>query len=39
LINNGSISTLGVEIAVMVGVTVVGLILSRLTFKVLPQGK
>jgi len=39
LINNGSFSTLGVEIAVMVGVTVVGLILSRLTFKALPQGK
>jgi ABC-2 type transport system permease protein len=39
LINNGSFSTLGVEIAVMVGVTVVGLVLARLMFKALPQGK
>ena len=39
LINNGSFTTLGVDIAVMVGVTLVGLILSRLIFKALPQGK
>jgi ABC-2 type transport system permease protein len=39
MINNGSISTLGVEISVMVGVTLVLLILSRMIFKVLPQGK
>jgi ABC-2 type transport system permease protein len=39
LINNGNFSTLGVDIAVMVGVTLVGLILSRLIFKALPQGK
>jgi len=35
----GSITTLGWEISVMVGVTLVGLILSRLLFKALPQGK
>ena len=39
IINNGSFSTLGVEIAVMVGVTLVGLIVSRMIFKALPQGK
>ena len=39
IINNGNFSTLGVEISVMVGVTLVGLILSRLIFKALPQGK
>ena len=39
LIDNGSFSTLGVDIAVMVGVTLVGLILSRLIFKAVPQGK
>ena len=39
LINNGSFSALGVDIAVMVGVTLVGLILSRMIFKALPQGK
>ena len=39
IINNGSFSTLGVEISVMVGVTLVGLIVSRLIFKALPQGK
>jgi ABC-2 type transport system permease protein len=39
LLNNGSISTLGVEISVMVGVTVVGLIISRLLFRAVPQGK
>ena len=39
LINNGSFSTLGVDISVMVGVTLVGLILSRLIFRALPQGK
>ena len=39
IIDNGSFSTLGVDIAVMVGVTLVGLILSRLIFKALPQGK
>ncbi len=39
LINGGGISTLGVDIAVMVGVTIVGLIISRLLFKAVPQGK
>ena len=39
LISNGGFSTLGVDIAVMVGVTLVGLILSRMIFKALPQGK
>lgn len=39
LMNEGSISTLGLEIAVMVGVTVVGLIVSHLLFKALPKGK
>lgn len=39
LLNNGSISTLGIEISVMVGVTVVGLIISRLLFRAVPQGK
>jgi ABC-2 type transport system permease protein len=39
IINNGSFSTLGVEICVMVGVTLVGLIVSRMIFKALPQGK
>jgi ABC-2 type transport system permease protein len=39
LINDGSFSTLGLEISVMVGVTLVGLILSRLLFKAIPQGK
>jgi ABC-2 type transport system permease protein len=39
IINNGSISTLGVEISVMVGVIIVGLILSRMIFKALPLGK
>ena len=39
LINNGGISTLGVDISVMVGVTMVGLIISRLLFKAVPQGK
>jgi ABC-2 type transport system permease protein len=39
LINGGGISTLGVEISVLVGVTIVALILSRLMFKAVPQGK
>ena len=39
LIDNGSIAALGIEISVMVGVTLVGLILSRLLFKAIPQGK
>ena len=39
LINGGGISTLGVEISVLVGVTVVALILSRMFFKAVPQGK
>jgi ABC-2 type transport system permease protein len=36
---SGSITTLGLEISVMVGVTIIGLIVSRLLFKALPQGK
>ena len=39
LVNNGNFSTLGVDISVLVGVTLVGLILSRFIFKALPQGK
>ncbi|MDD5288002.1 MAG: ABC transporter permease [Dehalococcoidales bacterium] len=39
VVEGGHIDTLGLEIAVMVGVTVVGLIVSRLLFKALPQGK
>ena len=39
LINGGSFSTLGVEISVLIGVTVVALILSRVFFKAVPQGK
>jgi ABC-2 type transport system permease protein len=39
LINGGSIPTLGVDIAVMAGITVVVLIISRLLFKAVPQGK
>ena len=39
IIDNGSFSTLGIDISVMVGITLVGLILSRLIFKALPQGK
>jgi hypothetical protein len=39
LINGGSITTLGVDIAVMAGITVVVLIISRLLFTAVPQGK
>ena len=39
IISNGSFSALGVDILVMVGVTLVGLVLSRILFKALPQGK
>jgi ABC-2 type transport system permease protein len=39
LINGGSISKLGLDIAVMAGITVVVLIISRLLFKAVPQGK
>ncbi len=35
----GSITTLGLEIAVMAGVTLVGLVVSRLIFKAIPMGK
>ena len=35
----GNIGMLGLEIAVLAGVTVVGLIISRLLFKAIPQGK
>jgi ABC-2 type transport system permease protein len=39
LINGGSISKLDLDIAVMAGITVVVLIISRLLFKAVPQGK
>jgi ABC-2 type transport system permease protein len=39
LINNGSFSALGVDIAVLAGVTIAGLIIARMIFKALPQGK
>lgn len=40
LVNEGgSITTLGLEISIMVGATLVGLIVSRLLFKAIPQGK
>jgi ABC-2 type transport system permease protein len=39
LINGGSFSTLGVDISVLAGVTVVIFIISRVLFKAVPQGK
>lgn len=36
---NGSLSSLGVEMGVMAGVLVVGLIISRLMFKIMPGGR
>jgi ABC-2 type transport system permease protein len=39
LINGGSFSTLGVDIAVLAGVTVTAFIVARMLFKAVPQGK
>ena len=39
LINGGSFSSLGVDFAVLAGVTAAGLIIARLLFKAVPQGK
>ena len=39
LINGGGFSSLGVDIAVLAGVTAAGLIIARLLFKAVPQGK
>ena len=39
LINGGSFSTLGVDIAVLAGVTLTAFIVARMLFKAVPQGK
>jgi ABC-2 type transport system permease protein len=39
LISGGGFASLGVDIAVLAGVTVAGLIIARLLFKAVPQGK
>jgi hypothetical protein len=36
---NGTIADVWLELAIMAGVAVVGLVLSRLLFKAIPQGK
>jgi len=39
IVEGGNITDLGLELAVMTGVALVGLVASRYLFKVLPKGK
>ena len=39
IVDGGSLTDVGMELAVLAGVTVVGLVLSRLLFKALPGGR
>jgi ABC-type transport system involved in multi-copper enzyme maturation permease subunit len=39
LINGGNFSTLGVDVSVLVGVSIIVFIISRMLFKAVPQGK